>query len=129
MASDCIRTSVVIPVYNGGGYLARTLDSVLNQSVADFEVICVDDGSSDDGLTNAVLEEYAQKDSRVRVLRQKNQGPSAARNFGVQESRGKYVYDILTTKYGISKERLIVKSEVVKKAAKPELSRAVVISF
>lgn len=92
MASDCIRTSVVIPVYNGGRYLARTLDSVLNQSIADFEVICVDDGSSDDGLTNAVLEEYAQKDSRVRVLRQKNQGPSAARNFGVQESRGKYVY-------------------------------------
>jgi outer membrane protein OmpA-like peptidoglycan-associated protein len=53
----------------------------------------------------------------------------AKRNQHLSEARGKYVYDILTTKYGISKERLIVKSEVVKKAAKPELSRAVVISF
>ena len=54
---------------------------------------------------------------------------TAKRNQHLSEARGKYVYDILTTKYGISKERLIVKSEVVKKAAKPELSRAVIISF
>ena len=54
---------------------------------------------------------------------------SAQRNQHLSEARGKYVFDILTTKYGISKERLIVKSEVVKKAAKPELSRAVIISF
>ena len=54
---------------------------------------------------------------------------TAKRNQHLSEARGKYVFDILTTKYGISKERLIVKSEVVKKAAKPELSRAVVISF
>ena len=53
----------------------------------------------------------------------------AKRNQQLSEARGKYVFDILTTKYGIAKERLIVKSEVVKKAAKPELSRAVVISF
>ena len=54
---------------------------------------------------------------------------SMKRNQHLSEARGKYVFDILTTKYGISKERLIVKSEVVKKAAKPELSRAVIISF
>ena len=54
---------------------------------------------------------------------------TAKRNQHLSEARGKYVYDILTTKYGISKERLIVKSEVIKKAAKPELSRAVIISF
>ena len=92
MASDDITVSIVIPVYNGGRHLARTLDSVLNQSVSDFEVVCVDDGSSDNGLTEEVLERYARKDSRVKVLRQKNQGPSAARNFGVRESCGKYVY-------------------------------------
>ena len=54
---------------------------------------------------------------------------SAKRNQQLSEARGKYVFDLLTTKYGIAKERLVVKSEVVKKAAKPELSRAVVISF
>ena len=51
------------------------------------------------------------------------------RNQHLSEARGKYVFDILTTKYGIAPERLVIKSEVVKKAAKPELSRAVVISF
>ena len=91
MASCDIKVSIVIPVYNGGENLIRMLDSVLRQSVFNFEVICVDDGSSD-GVTPRILEEYVRKDPRMRCLHQTNQGPAAARNYGVEQSAGKYVY-------------------------------------
>ena len=84
--------SVIIPVYNAGALLGRMLDSVLAQTEQHFEVIVVDDGSSDDGVTAKVIAEYAGKDSRVRVLHQSNQGPFIARTRGVQVARGEYVY-------------------------------------
>lgn len=81
--------SVVVPTYNGEDFLAECLDSILGQTFADFELICVDDGSTDGAP--ALLDEYASKDGRMRVLRQENQGVSAARNTGMSAARGTYL--------------------------------------
>lgn len=81
--------SVVVPVYNVEQYVAACLDSVLAQSHADLEVVVVDDGATDDSA--AIVERYAARDPRVRLLRQENQGLGAARNAGVAASRGRYL--------------------------------------
>ncbi|MBQ8619648.1 MAG: glycosyltransferase family 2 protein [Clostridia bacterium] len=81
--------SVIVPVYNAAKTLPRTIASVLNQSFADFELIMVDDGSTDD--SGAVCRQFAQSDSRIRVLSQKNGGVSRARNAGIVASRGRYI--------------------------------------
>ena len=82
--------SVIIPVYNVEKYLRSCLDSVFNQTFADYEVICVNDGSTDTSLK--ILQAYQKKDSRMRVISQDNQGLSAARNAGVAAACGTYVY-------------------------------------
>ena len=84
------KVTVVIPVYNVDEYLQECLDSLLNQTFQDFEVICVDDGSFDSSIQ--VLEQYAAKDSRIVILKQQNKGAGAARNFGLEHASGKYVY-------------------------------------
>ena len=81
--------SVIIPVYNAEKYLRACLDSVLNQVGFSVEVICVDDGSTDD--SPAILREYAARDPRVTVLTQTNQGPGVARNAGLAVAKGEYV--------------------------------------
>lgn len=83
------KVSVIIPVYNVAPYLRQNLDSVLAQTLSDIEVICVDDGS-DDG-SGKILEEYAQKDPRVKVLHQKNAGAGAARNLGLDHAAGEFL--------------------------------------
>ncbi len=75
------QISVIVPVYKVEPFLHRCVDSILNQSFADFELILVDDGSPDN--CGAICEEYAAKDPRVRVIHQKNGGLSAARNTGI----------------------------------------------
>jgi glycosyltransferase involved in cell wall biosynthesis len=79
------RISCIVPVYNGERYLAAALESIFRQTLAAFEVIVVDDGSTDS--TPAV----ARNEARVRYLRQDNAGPSVARNHGIRESRGELV--------------------------------------
>ncbi|OUN25715.1 glycosyltransferase family 2 protein [Pseudoflavonifractor sp. An85] len=81
--------SVIIPVYNIQQHLRECLDSVLGQSYAKLQVICVDDGSTDE--SPAILEEYARKDPRVQVIRQANAGPGAARNTGLEAATGEYL--------------------------------------
>lgn len=83
------EVSLVIPVYNVESYLAECLDSVLAQTVTDFEVIAIDDGSTDG--TPQLLREYARRDRRIRVFRQENAGPGAALNAGVRRARGTYL--------------------------------------
>lgn len=83
------KVSIVVPVYNVEKYLRQCMDSILNQTLADIEVICVDDGSTDS--SPEILKEYAVKDTRVTVLRQKNAGAGAARNTGLAKARGTYL--------------------------------------
>ena len=65
------KVSVIVPVYNVEKYLRKCLDSVVNQTLEDIEIICIDDGSSDS--SGAILDEYAQKDKRIKVIHQENQ--------------------------------------------------------
>ena len=85
-----IKISVIIPVYNVERFLARTLDSVLNQTFQELEIICVNDGSPDNCAS--ILESYAQKDKRIKVITQENQGLSVARNNGFAQATGDYIY-------------------------------------
>ena len=82
--------SVIIPVYNVEEYLRECIESVLNQTFRDFEIILVDDGSTDS--SGDICDEYVEKDERVTVIHQKNGGLSVARNTGLSEANGKYVY-------------------------------------
>lgn len=82
--------SFVVPVYNGEKYLRPCLDSILSQSMQDFELICVNDGSKDSSQN--ILEEYAEKDPRIRVIKQENQGVSVARNHGMDLAKGEYLW-------------------------------------
>ncbi|WP_407378848.1 glycosyltransferase family 2 protein [Methanobrevibacter sp.] len=84
-----VKISVVLPVYNVANYLRKCLDSLVNQTFKDFEVICVNDGSTD--LSLGILEGYALTDSRFRIISQENQGLSGARNSGIKEVQGDYI--------------------------------------
>ena len=84
-----VAISIVIPVYNIEKYLKECLDSILNQTFKDFEVICVDDGSKDNSLN--ILNEYAKKDLRFKIISQENAGAGAARNNGLKLAQGEYV--------------------------------------
>jgi len=81
--------SVIIPVYNVENYLCQCLDTVLNQTLKNIEVICVNDGSTDN--SSEILKEYAARDSRIIVLNQKNSGAGAARNRGLSIARGEFL--------------------------------------
>ncbi|MCL1897059.1 MAG: glycosyltransferase, partial [Clostridiales bacterium] len=81
--------SVVVPVYNVEKYLRQCLDSVVNQTLRDIEIICVNDGSTDDGGT--ILEEYGAKDSRVIVIHQENMGVESARAAAMDVAKGEFI--------------------------------------
>ncbi len=83
------KLSIIIPVYNVSKYLPRCIESVLNQSGIDLEVILINDGSTD--TSGEICEEYAKNDSRVRVFHQENSGVSAARNKGIDNSLGDWI--------------------------------------
>ena len=82
--------SVVIPVYNAEKYLCEALDSIINQTYINLEIVCVDDGSTDSSFQ--ILEEYKNKDSRVIVYTEENSGGGAARNYGLERATGEYIY-------------------------------------
>lgn len=84
-----MRISVIIPVYNAERFLKKCLDSVSLQSIKDKEIICIDDGSSDDSYE--ILNRYREQCPYLRVFRQENRGAGTARNVGLKEARGKYV--------------------------------------
>ena len=80
--------SVIIPVYNVAAWLDECLRSVVGQTFTDFEAILVDDGSTDG--SSELCDEWAKKDFRIRVIHKENAGPSAARNTGILEAKGRY---------------------------------------
>lgn len=83
--------SIIVPVYNSRKYLKKCMDSILDQSYNDLEIVCVDDGSVDDSLS--ILYEYQKKDERIKVLSKENEGKGAAgaRNLGLKNATGEYV--------------------------------------
>lgn len=83
------KVSIILPVYNMGQYLAKSLDSLINQSLKDIEIICINDGSTDNSLN--ILEEYAQKDERVKVINKQNEGQGVARNLGISIACGEFI--------------------------------------
>lgn len=83
------KVSVILPVYNQEKYLAKALDSLQNQTLREAEFICVNDGSKDGSLN--ILRDYAARDSRVKIIDQKNQGCGPARNSGLRAARGEYI--------------------------------------
>ena len=84
------QISVIVPIYKCEEYIHRCVNSILNQTFSDFELILVDDGSPDN--CGKICEEYAKKDFRVKVIHQVNQGQAAARNNGVKESQGEWIH-------------------------------------
>jgi len=83
------KVSVIIPVYNTEKYLEKCLNSLINQTLHDIEIICVNDGSTDNSLN--ILNQYAQKDNRIKIINQENKMQGAARNAGTQIATGKYI--------------------------------------
>ena len=81
--------SVIIPVYNAEKFLKQCLNSVISQTLKEIEIICVDDGSTDN--TNAILKAFSEKDQRITVIHQQNAGAGAARNNGLRRAKGKYL--------------------------------------
>lgn len=81
--------SVIIPVYNVEKYLKRCLDSVINQTYKNLEIILVDDGSTDD--SGKMCDEYAKKDKRIKIVHKKNGGLSSARNCGIEKAKGEFL--------------------------------------
>lgn len=87
--SNNIKVSVVMPIYNAGEYLSRAIGDVLNQTLNDIELICVDDGSTDN--SPSIIKKFAAKDSRIKTLRQPNGGAAVARNRGLELTEGEYI--------------------------------------
>lgn len=86
------KLSVIVPIYNIERYLSKCLDSIINQSYKDLDIICVDDGSTDS--SGIIADEYAQKDARIRVIHQNNRGLVATRKIGANNCLGDYVINI-----------------------------------
>lgn len=82
------KISIVIPVYNVEKYLKQCLDSAVNQTLLEIEIICVDDGSTDN--SGSILDEYAQKDTRIKVIHKENAGYGKAMNDGLAKATGEY---------------------------------------
>lgn len=90
--SDAPKISIIIPVYNAEKYLRQCLDSVVNQTLKEIEILCINDGSTDSSLD--ILNEYAEQDKRIKVFSQKNSGPATARNVGLDNATGDYLWFI-----------------------------------
>ena len=83
------KVSIIVPIYNTEKYLTHCLDSIINQTYKNLEIILVNDGSTDN--SKKIIDDYAKKDSRIKAIHQKNSGQSAARNRGLKEATGDYI--------------------------------------
>lgn len=83
------KLSIIVPVYNVEHFIHKCISSILEQTFSDFELILINDGSTD--LSGEICDEYKSKDQRIRVFHKKNGGPSSARNLGIKISKGEYI--------------------------------------
>lgn len=97
MENNNPKISVIVPVYNVEKYLRRCVDSILAQTFTDFELLLIDDGSKD--RSGEICDEYATKDERVRVFHKENGGVSSARNLGIKEAYGDYLWFVDSDDY------------------------------
>lgn len=86
---NMIKVSIVVPIYNVQEYLGACLESLLAQTLKDIEIICINDGSTDDSPT--ILQCFAAKDSRIKIINKQNEGPGIARNTGIKNAQGEYI--------------------------------------
>ena len=89
MVNFVVKLSVIVPCYNVEEYLGECLDSIINQTFRDIEIVCINDGSTDNTLD--ILNSYAKKDDRIKIINQTNQGLSMSRNMGLKNVTGEYV--------------------------------------
>lgn len=108
-----MKFSVIVPVYKVEKYLHQCVDSVLAQDYEDFELILVDDGSPDN--SGAICDEYAEKDNRVVVIHKENGGASAARNTGIKEATGDYLFFLDSDDYWDNPSAMRIVAENIKK--------------
>lgn len=86
------KISILIPVYNTSKYLERCLNSIINQNLKEIEIICINDGSTDNSLE--ILNSFVQKDSRIKIINKNNGGLTTARNVGIKNATGEYCLNI-----------------------------------
>ncbi|MDE6314608.1 MAG: glycosyltransferase [Lachnospiraceae bacterium] len=113
MDDSKLKVSIIVPVYNAEEFLPKCMESLVQQTEQEIEIICVDDGSTD--KSNEILSEYSRQHSNVILLSQKNSGAAAARNYGIQQAQGEYLLfldaddyfekDLVQTAYGTAKDR------------------------
>ena len=113
MNNTDIKVSVIMPIYNASDYLRPAIDSVIDQTLKEIEIICVDDGSTDSSYE--LIKEYQKQDSRIRIVTETNAGPALARNNGIKRARGEYISfldaddffepNLLETLYNAAKEK------------------------
>jgi len=113
MISDKILVSIIVPIYNVESFIAETIESIISQSFKEIEIILVDDGSSDNSY--AICESYALRDNRIKLIKQENSGVSIARNNGLSQANGEYIFfmdsdDTIDSEY-ISSSYEIAKKE------------------
>ena len=94
------KVSVIIPIYNTAAYLPQALESICKQTLKELQIICIDDGSTDE--SPQIIKKRATLDERIQIISQKNQGQGAARNHGLSYATGEYIYfmdsdDVLAT--------------------------------
>ena len=110
--------SIIIPVYNAEHYLKPLLDSVLKQTFTNFEVIIMNDGSTDD--SQAIIDQYSFRDSRIKAYQQNNLGQSAARNNALKYVKGQYLAfldadDLISCEYTTPKNNSTKNTRIIKK--------------
>lgn len=84
-----VKVSIIVPVYNSEQFLQKCLESLVNQTLKEIEIICINDGSTDNSLK--ILDKYAAKDDRIKIITTPNNGQSTARNIGIKEANGEYI--------------------------------------
>lgn len=83
------KVSIIVPIYNGEKYIKQCIDSLINQSLKEIEIILINDGSTDN--TKNIIENYSEKDKRIIVINKENSGPGSSRNIGINKASGEYI--------------------------------------
>jgi len=109
-----MKFSVIVPVYNRAHCVAKTIESVIAQSYSDWELIAVDDGSTDNSLE--LLKELADREPRIKVIHQENKGVSAARNAGIEASTGEYILFLDSDDYMVPEAMKLLADSIVQYA-------------